>query len=168
MAQKRSDEDLQRALMRRIELAMAQADNGRGITKVELAKRTQQSNQGVYDWFNKGNMPGGDALIRLPDALGVSAHWLITGEGPMTPERGGGMERAFGMGGIAAIDEMQHALSKVRERWSHDASSSARGGAASVVALPTEERVERGKSAAQSAKNVISIQEKRRSRRPGK
>jgi hypothetical protein len=30
-------------------------------------------------------MPSGELMIRLPGILGISGHWLLTGEGPMRP-----------------------------------------------------------------------------------
>lgn len=39
----------------------------------------------VHAWEN-GQVPSSDNLARVCLALGVSGHWLLTGEGPMEPE----------------------------------------------------------------------------------
>lgn len=122
---KRSDDRQRHEFIRRVRLAMDQS----GISQNELARRTGQSSQGVSDWFAKGALPGGEALIRLPDALGVSGHWLITGEGSMVPAGDGGMERAFGMGALAALADVRAAVEDVSGRWTKPGATSRAGGA---------------------------------------
>lgn len=110
---KRTDDKGRREFLRRLRLALDQS----GISQNELARRTGQSSQGISDWFSKGALPGGEALIRLPQALGVSGHWLITGEGSMVPGTDRGMERAFGMGALAALEDVRSAVESVLARW---------------------------------------------------
>ena len=44
----------------------------------------------VGRWLAEGGpLPAGKYLVRLPTALGVSGHWLLTGQGPMAPPTAG-------------------------------------------------------------------------------
>jgi len=60
------------------------------LEKREIAKRVGLSRPGTLSTWLVGGpdfaMPRGQQLLRLPGVLGVSGHWLLTGEGPM---RGG-------------------------------------------------------------------------------
>ena len=60
------------------------------LEKREIAKRVGLSRPGTLStWLADGPdfaIPRGQQLLRLPGVLGVSGHWLLTGEGPM---RGG-------------------------------------------------------------------------------
>jgi transcriptional regulator with XRE-family HTH domain len=53
---------------------------GRGMTQSELARRLGVRDATVSDWFNRGTMPGGAVMLRLPELLGVDGHWLLTGK----------------------------------------------------------------------------------------
>ena len=58
-----------------------------GLNPNQLAERMSQRGDRVYasvvgSWL-KGSMPGGEYMLRLPGALGVDGHWLLTGEGTM-------------------------------------------------------------------------------------
>lgn len=39
----------------------------------------------VTHWVQGSSLPKGDQMVRLPHILGVSGHWLLTGDGPMLP-----------------------------------------------------------------------------------
>lgn len=39
----------------------------------------------VWGWLKEGTVPNGKALLRLPAALRVNGHWLLTGEGAVEP-----------------------------------------------------------------------------------
>lgn len=54
--------------------------SGRGMTQTELARRLSVRDATVSDWFNRGTMPGGAVMLRLPELLGVDGHWLLTGK----------------------------------------------------------------------------------------
>lgn len=68
-------------LLRRIRLRFDQL----GITKNELARRIGAAGPTVIEWFTKGALPDGEKLARLPEALQVNGHWLLTGQGSMLP-----------------------------------------------------------------------------------
>jgi len=72
-------------LLRRIRLRFEQL----GITKNELARRIGAAGPTVIEWFTKGALPDGEKLARLPDALQVNGHWLLTGQGPLLPPGAG-------------------------------------------------------------------------------
>ena len=62
---------------------MSQADLARGLG-IGVAT--------VSEWFTRGRVPNGDVMLRLPSALQVSGHWLLTGEGPRDLQRTRGMD----------------------------------------------------------------------------
>jgi DNA-binding XRE family transcriptional regulator len=58
-----------------------------GLTRSQLAKAVGVTFAGVYNWEEEGRVPRMDTLSKLAEALGVSAHFLMTGkEGPKTAE----------------------------------------------------------------------------------
>jgi transcriptional regulator with XRE-family HTH domain len=59
--------------------------SGRGMTQSELARRLSVRDATVSDWFNRGTMPGGTVMLRLPELLGVDGHWLLTGKHRRAP-----------------------------------------------------------------------------------
>lgn len=65
----------------RLRLAMSV----RGITQTELGKRIGVRQATVSQWLSRTNPsePKADQLLRLPDALGINGHWLLTGRGSM-------------------------------------------------------------------------------------
>lgn len=60
-----------------------------------LAKHLETTSQVVNKWLRQGVTPEGRYLLALPDLLGVSGHWLLTGEGEMVPAPLGERERAY-------------------------------------------------------------------------
>jgi transcriptional regulator with XRE-family HTH domain len=52
---------------------------GHGLTQTELARRLDVRDATVSDWFNRGTLPSGSVMLRLPTVLGVDGHWLLTG-----------------------------------------------------------------------------------------
>lgn len=76
--------DAKLLFLKRLTLAMER----RGLTQNGLADRLSVDGERVYasavnNWLTKGTMPSGDLLMRLPTALDVDGHWLLTGEGEM-------------------------------------------------------------------------------------
>jgi transcriptional regulator with XRE-family HTH domain len=63
---------------------------GQGMTQSELARRLGVRDATVSDWFNRGTMPGGAVMLRLPELLGIDGHWLLTGK----HRRGGSIRTA--------------------------------------------------------------------------
>jgi transcriptional regulator with XRE-family HTH domain len=110
---KRTDNAARKEFIRRLRLAMDQA----GISQNELARRTNQSSQAVSDQLTKSSLPGGEAMIRLPEALGISGHWLLCGAGSMAPPDDGRMDRAFTMGGQAALADAREMLTGLERSW---------------------------------------------------
>ena len=56
-----------------------------GLSQQQLAKRLGTSQSTVNGWISGRNVPAGDFLLRLPELLGISGHWLLTGEEPIEP-----------------------------------------------------------------------------------
>ncbi len=69
---------------------LRQAVEACSLEKQEIARRVGLRRPGTLSaWIGDGPdfaIPRGQQLLRLPGILGVSGHWLLTGEGPM---RGG-------------------------------------------------------------------------------
>lgn len=63
----------------RVELAR----RARGMSQRDLAKAIGAREASLSDWLNQKRVPMGDVLLRFPEALNVSGHWLLTGEGTM-------------------------------------------------------------------------------------
>lgn len=57
-----------------------------GMNQSELARALKSQPHRVGAWVNDGVIPSSKHLMRLPELLGVSGHWLLTGDGPMIPE----------------------------------------------------------------------------------
>lgn len=55
----------------------------RGMSQADLARELGVGVATVSEWFTRGRVPNGDVMLRLPHALGVNGHWLLTGEGPL-------------------------------------------------------------------------------------
>lgn len=74
------------ALSDRINAALS---GGKGLTQAGLARACGISRASVNAWVNgKTDSIDGKYLTTAAAYLGVSAHWLSTGEGPMLPEAG--------------------------------------------------------------------------------
>lgn len=54
-----------------------------GLNQNEVAYRLSTAPARISEWCNGRSMPDFRFLAMLPDALGVSGHWLLTGEGAM-------------------------------------------------------------------------------------
>lgn len=117
MGRRRTDDRSRKDFLNRLRLAMENA----GISQNELAKKVGQSSQGVSDWFTRNSLPGGEILMRLPAALGVSGSWLLDGTGTMVPSNDAGAGAAFEMGGRAAFVAMRTALDEAEAQWSRKA-----------------------------------------------
>ncbi|HET7231082.1 MAG TPA: helix-turn-helix transcriptional regulator [Longimicrobium sp.] len=61
---------------------LRQVLDDRGMSQADLARELGVGVATVSEWFTRGRVPNGDVMLRLPAALGVSGHWLLTGQGP--------------------------------------------------------------------------------------
>lgn len=98
-------------LLHRIRLRLEEV----GISKNELARRIGAAGPTVIEWFTKGALPDGEKLARLPDALQVNGHWLLTGEGSMLPP-GSGTEQsdhAFRAGAQAVTAQVRRLVTQL-------------------------------------------------------
>jgi transcriptional regulator with XRE-family HTH domain len=64
----------------------------RAMSQADLARQLGVGVGTVSEWFTRGRVPNGDVMLRLPAALGVNGHWLLTGEGPRKLERRRGID----------------------------------------------------------------------------
>ena len=55
------------------------------MSQSELAKRLGTKQSTVHGWVKQGVPPTADLLAKVPAALGINGHWLLTGEGKMDP-----------------------------------------------------------------------------------
>lgn len=52
----------------------------KGMSQTELARQLGVRVATVNEWLNRGTMPSGPIMLRLPGILGLDGHWLLTGE----------------------------------------------------------------------------------------
>lgn len=60
----------------------------RNVRPAELARRLGTKDATISDWFKRGTAPSAELMLKLPAALDINGHWLLTGEGvpdPMSP-----------------------------------------------------------------------------------
>lgn len=88
----------------------------RGLSQADLARELGVGVATVSEWFTRGRVPNGDVMLRLPGALRVNGHWLLTGEGPREREpspHGDPYLRGAG----DAIERLSQALDDVARRF---------------------------------------------------
>ncbi len=88
----------------------------RGLSQADLARELGVGVATVSEWFTRGRVPNGDVMLRLPGALRVNGHWLLTGEGPREREpapHGDPYLRGAG----DAIERLAQALDEVARRF---------------------------------------------------
>ena len=69
-----------KALADRLQVAAKRA----GLSQAALAAILDVLPSTVSDWFAGRYGPRADLMMQLPDVLGVSGHWLLTGHGRLT------------------------------------------------------------------------------------
>lgn len=80
------DDQLTR-LAERIDAAI-RARLGLGSTRAEIADELgHRDTTTLSKWASGAQVPSAENLMRLPEALQVSAHWLLTGNGPMLTDQ---------------------------------------------------------------------------------
>jgi transcriptional regulator with XRE-family HTH domain len=65
---------------------LRQVLDDRRMSQADLARELNVGVATVSEWFTRGRVPNGDVMLRLPAALRVDGHWLLTGEGPRERE----------------------------------------------------------------------------------
>jgi transcriptional regulator with XRE-family HTH domain len=53
------------------------------LTQEQLGEAVEASRNTVGSWERDETLPDGKSMIQIPRVLGVSGHWLLTGEGDM-------------------------------------------------------------------------------------
>jgi transcriptional regulator with XRE-family HTH domain len=109
---------------------LRQVLDDRGMSQADLARELNVGVATVSEWFTRGRVPNGDVMLRLPAALAVDGHWLLTGEGPRdrAPDAAGD---PYLHGAADAVQRMQRAMDEISRRFG--ASSPASDGPASDV-----------------------------------
>ncbi|MBA4159362.1 MAG: helix-turn-helix transcriptional regulator [Gemmatimonadetes bacterium] len=95
---------------------LRQCLDDRGMSQADLARELGVGVATVSEWFTRGRVPNGDVMLRLPEALRVNGHWLLTGEGPRERERRGG-EDPYLRGARDAIARVSQSLADVSRRF---------------------------------------------------
>ena len=97
-AEERVYRELVRKFKERLRFALSLSPKGQN----EIAREVGASNSVASDWFDEGNetLPGGKFLMRLPLAMGVSGHWLLTGQGHWYPAPTSGRKDLLFMEGM--------------------------------------------------------------------
>ena len=54
-----------------------------GLTQAEISLKIGTASARISEWSNGRSTPAFKYLSRLPDALSISGHWLLTGNGSM-------------------------------------------------------------------------------------
>ena len=52
----------------------------KGMGQSELARQLKTTSQVVNGWVNRGVIPEGRFLLKMPILLGCDGHWLLTGK----------------------------------------------------------------------------------------
>lgn len=95
---------------------LRQVLDDRGMSQADLARELGVGVATVSEWFTRGRVPNGDVMLRLPAALNVNGHWLLTGEGPREYEPGPDGD-PYRRGASDAIARMTRAMDEVARRF---------------------------------------------------
>ena len=125
-----------RELVRRFKERLAFALSLSGKGQNEVAREVGASQSVASDWFDQATetLPGGKFLVRLPGALGVNGHWLLTGEGHWHPAPASGRKDVLLVQGIeigarSSIAEIRKAIQAIErqmEKLARDATERAK------------------------------------------
>jgi transcriptional regulator with XRE-family HTH domain len=95
---------------------LRQVLDDRGLSQADLARELGVGVATVSEWFTRGRVPNGDVMLRLPGALRVNGHWLLTGEGPRELEEAPHGD-PYLRGASDAIQRLQQAVEEVSRRF---------------------------------------------------
>jgi transcriptional regulator with XRE-family HTH domain len=95
---------------------LRQVLDDRGLSQADLARELGVGVATVSEWFTRGRVPNGDVMLRLPGALQVNGHWLLTGEGPREREQSPQGD-PYLRGACDAIDRLRQALDDAARRF---------------------------------------------------
>lgn len=99
---------------------LRQCLDARGMSQADLARDLGVGVATVSEWFTRGRVPNGDVMLRLPNTLEVSGHWLLTGEGPRDLEHRREVD-PYLQGVQDALAHMSQCLDEARHRFGADA-----------------------------------------------
>jgi transcriptional regulator with XRE-family HTH domain len=99
---------------------LRQVLDDRGMSQADLARELGVGVATVSEWFTRGRVPNGDVMLRLPQALDVNGHWLLTGEGPRDRDDDAGGD-PYQRGVRDALERMSRCLDDVGRRFGTDA-----------------------------------------------
>lgn len=103
---------VQQGIHRRIQVRM----QALGVTQADVAKGLGMASSSVSDWFRKGALPDGAAMLALPKVLKCSANWLLLNTGPMETVEGAARDHVLrAEGAHAAILDMRELLDELQE-----------------------------------------------------
>ncbi len=106
---------------------LRQVLDDRGMSQADLARELGVGVATVSEWFTRGRVPNGDVMLRLPLALAVNGHWLLTGEGPRDLDEGPDGD-PYQRGVRDALERMDRCMAEVARRFGTDGVG--RGGSA--------------------------------------
>jgi len=95
---------------------LRQVLDDQGLSQADLARELGVGVATVSEWFTRGRVPNGDVMLRLPGALRVNGHWLLTGEGPRGREHSPDGD-PYLRGASDAIDRLRQALDDAARRF---------------------------------------------------
>lgn len=93
----------------------------RGLTQTKLADTLDVRESTVSTWMTQGSLPNGQLMAQLPGALGVSGHWLLTGQGHMLNGIVDGDPRRYAealrKGALMTLNRFRDMLNEVERQW---------------------------------------------------
>lgn len=99
---------------------LRQVLDDRGMSQADLARELGVGVATVSEWFTRGRVPNGDVMLRLPHALSINGHWLLTGQGPREAEGCDGGD-PYQQGVRDALARMGRCLDEVGRRFGVEA-----------------------------------------------
>ncbi|HYH79524.1 MAG TPA: helix-turn-helix transcriptional regulator [Longimicrobium sp.] len=95
---------------------LRQVLDDRGMSQADLARELGVGVATVSEWFTRGRVPNGDVMLRLPAALKVNGHWLLTGDGSREQDPAPGGD-PYLRGAADAVARMSRSLDEVARRF---------------------------------------------------